>query len=102
MDYDDDNELSMAASSRAGNISPGSDDFAAFQHQAGSYTNGHHGTNGNNEEHYQYEEQYDEELDFEPQNGYHDQDLMPTLAELEPEPVQGKKEKVKAMKNPER
>ena len=89
----------MAASSRAGNINPGSDDFAAFQHQAG-YTNGHH-TNGNGD-HYEYD-QYEEELDFEPQNGYHEQELMPALAEAYPDPEpQGKKGKMKAMKNPER
>ena len=64
------------------------DDFAAFagQHAAP------HATNGNGE---YYEDEYDgEEMDFEPQNGYHE--------ELNVEEAPAKKAKVKGMKDPER
>ena len=74
------------ASPRAGNASP--DDFAAFSGYNNQETNGHH--NG-------YEE-YEEEIDFEPQNGYVE-DMGP---EVLPEEVGGKKQKMKAMKSAER
>ena len=86
--------------SRVGNTSPGgaSDDFANFVS-----SNGHQNGHGEYED-----EEYEEDIDFEPQNGYHD-DNMPDLAEpfppvsQRPQAVEaGKKEKVKAMKSQER
>jgi hypothetical protein len=70
----------------SGNKSP--DEFASFQQQ---------GFNpGQNGAEYEYEEEFEEdELDFEPQNGYSDD--MPALATYE-RPASAKKEKVKSMK----
>ena len=64
------------------------DDFAAF---AGQHAAAPHATNGNGE---YYEDEYDGEMDFEPQNGYHD--------ELNVEEAPAKKAKVKGIKDPER
>merc|ERR1712223_2107537 len=57
----------------------------------GATTNGHH---------YDSEE-YDEDIDFEPQNGY-TEDMPPPLATYSQEPESGKKDKTKSMKASER
>merc|ERR1712223_1478637 len=57
----------------------------------GATTNGHH---------YDSEE-YDEDIDFEPQNGY-TEDMPPPLATYSQEPESGKKDKTKSIKASER